>query len=275
MLRHLFSKPFNLKRPKLKDFRNIHAGERCFVIGNGPSLTRMDLSLLNGEILFASNGIYHLFSKVKWRPSYYSCVDAVVLRDQKKEIIQMQEVDPEIRCFFPDKIPDAYISKKNIPVESFIPYKEGTCFFRQMLPQAGIGPDGLFPKKPEQSLVRPYTVTATLLQLAHLMGCSPIYLIGCDTYYQPQENTKEVQTSRIAGTKIFQADCNNDPNHFDPAYFGRGKQYQDPKVDKMVTHYEAIKHASSRLGFSIYNAGINSQLEVFPKVDYEQLFSKR
>ena len=62
MLRHLFSKPFNLKRPKLKDFRNIHAGERCFVIGNGPSLTRMDLSLLNGEILLPQTG-YIIFSR--------------------------------------------------------------------------------------------------------------------------------------------------------------------------------------------------------------------
>ena len=275
MLRYLFSKPFNLKRPKLKDFRNIHAGERCFVIGNGPSLTRMDLSLLNGEILFASNGIYHLFSKVKWRPSYYSCVDAVVLRDQKKEIIKMKETNPEIQCFFPEKVPDAYLERKHIPVESFIPKKDGTCFFKQISPRQNAGPYGLFPQKPECGLVQPYTVTATLLQLAHLMGCSPIYLIGCDTYYHPQENTKEVRTSRIAGTKIFQADCNNDPNHFDPAYFGKGKKYQDPNVDKMVTHYEAIKQASNRLDFSIYNAGINSQLEVFPKVDYEQLCSTR
>ena len=31
-----------------------------------------------------------------------------------------------------------------------------------MLPASrNFGPDGLFPKKPEQSLVRPYTVTAT------------------------------------------------------------------------------------------------------------------
>ena len=235
----------------------------------------MDLTLLKDEILFASNGIYRLFSKVKWRPNYYSCVDAVVLRDQAKDIIKMKESNPEIQCFFPEKVPDAYLEREHIPVESFIPRKNGTCFFKQISPRPNAGAFGLFPPKPEHGLVQPYTVTATLLQLAHLMRCSPIYLIGCDTYYHPQENTKEVRTSRIAGTKIFQADCNNDPNHFDPAYFGKGKKYQDPNVDKMVTHYEAIKQASSRLGFSIYNAGINSQLEVFPKVDYEQLFTKR
>ena len=66
----------------------------------------MDLSLLEGEIIFASNGIYHLFPKVKWRPNYYACVDSVVIRDQAVEITKMQEANPEIQCFFPEKVPE-------------------------------------------------------------------------------------------------------------------------------------------------------------------------
>ena len=51
------------------------------------------------------------FLEGQMAPKLLLAVDAVVLRDQKKEIIQMQEVDPEIRCFFPIDS-DAYISKK-------------------------------------------------------------------------------------------------------------------------------------------------------------------
>ena len=152
--------------------------------------------------------------------------------------------------------------------------QKGTCYYKVILPRANAGPEGLFPTKPEHGLIQPYTVTATLIQLAHLMGCSLIYLIGCDTDYHPQDKTKQVSTERISGTTIYQANHNNDPNHFDPAYFGSGKRYQDPKVDKMIIQYEAIKKVSSRLGISIYNAGFSSKLEVFLRIGFEQL-SKR
>lgn len=39
------------------DLQNQHAGERCFILGNGPSLVREDLSLLVGETLFTVNNL--------------------------------------------------------------------------------------------------------------------------------------------------------------------------------------------------------------------------
>ncbi len=60
---------------KLRRFRNLHAGERCFVIGNGPSLAIADLERLTGEVTFASNKIYLLFEQTPWRPSYYVAED--------------------------------------------------------------------------------------------------------------------------------------------------------------------------------------------------------
>jgi hypothetical protein len=235
----------------------------------------MDLALLEGEILFASNGIYRLFPRVCWRPNYYTCVDAVVLRDQVKEIAKMQEAETSIRCFFPETIPDAYTEKGHIRVESFLPPRTNTCYFKQLQPRPDLGPVGLFPTKPENGLVQPYTVTATLIQLAYLMGCCPIYLIGCDTHYQTRANIQKVPTPRKAGTRIYQSNDDSDPNHFDPAYFGAGNRYHDPNVDKMVGHYEAIQQAALQRNIEIYNAGVDSQLETFPKVEFERLFSQK
>ena len=36
-------------------FQGRHAGESCFVMGNGPSLNKMDLDLLDGQVVFGSN----------------------------------------------------------------------------------------------------------------------------------------------------------------------------------------------------------------------------
>ena len=40
---------------KNQELKNLHAGERCFVLGNGPSLRQVDLSLLSNEFIFTVN----------------------------------------------------------------------------------------------------------------------------------------------------------------------------------------------------------------------------
>lgn len=36
-------------------FRNIHNGERCFILGNGPSIKFVDFSQLENEYVFTVN----------------------------------------------------------------------------------------------------------------------------------------------------------------------------------------------------------------------------
>ena len=37
------------------EFRGIHNGERCFILGNGPSLSKVDFTLLKDEVVFSVN----------------------------------------------------------------------------------------------------------------------------------------------------------------------------------------------------------------------------
>ena len=39
------------------EFKDIHKGQRCFIVGNGPSLNDEDLSLLENEYVFTVNKI--------------------------------------------------------------------------------------------------------------------------------------------------------------------------------------------------------------------------
>ena len=62
---------------RIRKFKNIHSGERCFIIGNGPSLNADDLDKLaeQGYVTFAFNRIYHIFDQTDWRPTYYMSQD--------------------------------------------------------------------------------------------------------------------------------------------------------------------------------------------------------
>ncbi len=95
ILRTIFAPPYKIKRilehrayirsedsNKLKGYKNIHSGERCFVIGNGPSLTPEDLDKLKNEYSFASNHIYKIFDRTNWRPTYYVSVDKAWLEKE-------------------------------------------------------------------------------------------------------------------------------------------------------------------------------------------------
>jgi hypothetical protein len=70
--------PSEVTRP-LEQNREIldrHTGERCFILGNGPSVKRLDLSLLEGETVIAvSNGYLHSGFD-KFRPRYH-CVPQI------------------------------------------------------------------------------------------------------------------------------------------------------------------------------------------------------
>ena len=44
----------------IKSFKNRYLGKRCFIIGNGPSLTGDDLSSIANEYSFAANKIDNL-----------------------------------------------------------------------------------------------------------------------------------------------------------------------------------------------------------------------
>ncbi|MGZ2378713.1 hypothetical protein [Rhizobium leguminosarum] len=54
----------------------LHAGQRCFILGNGPSVRDLDLSLLKGEnVITVSNGYLHSdFDKFRSR---YHCVPQI------------------------------------------------------------------------------------------------------------------------------------------------------------------------------------------------------
>ena len=54
---YFFYKFHNIVRNNEK-FRNIHKGERCFILGSGPSISDHDLSKLKNEIVIGLNAFY-------------------------------------------------------------------------------------------------------------------------------------------------------------------------------------------------------------------------
>ena len=113
------------------------------------------------------------------------------------------------------------------------------------------------------------SVTIAAMQLAVHLGFNPIYLIGCDTNYKVPDTTK------IEGSSDFLISTeNDDPNHFDPGYFGKDSRWHQPKPERMIMHYAKAKDVCDDLGVKVINATVGGKLEVFPRIDYVDIFKE-
>jgi hypothetical protein len=63
-----------------------------------------------------------------------------------------------------------------------------------------------------------------------------------------------------------------DPNHFHPDYFGPGKVWKDPKLDRVLANYALARRVFEAAGRRIVNATHGGKLEIFERVAYDSLF---
>jgi hypothetical protein len=234
---------------KLAALKDKHKGHRCFIIGNGPSLNKLDLTLLRNEYTFGVNAIYLNYEKMKFAPTYYVVEDYLVAEDRNEEISAYDK--PEIK-FWGTYLDYALKSdqrtiKLNVCLkylEPFVPF-----FSKNILRIVGVGG----------------SVTFICLQLAYYMGFDEVYMIGFDHNYTIPKHADLRQTTTITS----QAD---DVNHFSKDYFGKGYRWHDPRVDNMEKGFTEARRNFEQSGRKIYNATLGGHLEVFERVDYEKLF---
>lgn len=220
---------------KILSLKNKFKGEKCFIIGNGPSLTPVDLDKLKGEYCFAANKIFKIYDKTDWRPTFYSCVDKEVFLLIKDDILKLncKYIFLEYTYRIPKKI-----KSKIYPVMHYTKFKLDKY---KNIERPYVS------EYPHKMLSCGYTVTFTAIQLAIFMGFKEIYLIGVDHNY-----------SNKAGSNHFNKD-----------------EYELPipnNLDQPTLAYEAAKQYADAHGIKIYNATRGGKLEVFERVDFDSLF---
>lgn len=236
----------------LAGFRNRHRGERVVIIGNGPSLNDCDLTRLKGESTIAVNGIFYAAERMGFDPTYYVVEDTAVMKDNLDAIKAYQAGHK----FFPS-IYRQFVGEA--PNVSYFMMNRG--FYEPR------SPDFCVPKfsfNPEQRMYSGQSVTIINLQLAYLMGFAEVILVGMDFSYTIPDSADvkgDVITSR-----------GDDPNHFHSDYFGAGKVWKNPKLDRVLANYALAKEIFEADGRRIVNATKGGRLELFERVDYDRLF---
>ncbi len=234
-------------------FHNRHKPGRCFIVGNGPSLNDTDLTLLTDEITFGVNGIFYKTDETGFRPTYYVVEDSHFMNDNLERIKKYRTG----HAFFPS------IYRPRIPKKtgaSFFRMNRG--FYETRSPNYGIP---RFSVDCAQRIFCGQTVSYICMQLAFYMGFAEVYLVGFDFSYEIPES------ALVRGLSITSTE--DDPNHFHKDYFGKGKKWHDPQLDKVRRSYIFADLVFTWHDRKIVNATSGGQLEVFERCHYKSLFT--
>lgn len=239
------------------NLKDKYKGKRCFIIGNGPSLKAQDLELLKDEVTFAGNKIYLLFNKTSWRPTFYCILDYYYIA---AEYEKAREVEAEIRFLPREKAMAAGVIE-----DRFVYYNRQTNHLRANELQATNSCGDL--KFSDDIIDVVYggdTVTYDMLQIATYMGFKEIYLLGMDHTYNTNFKSMEDSKERHG-------------NHFCDEYeeeLDKMPNYQNATLDLATMAYKvAAKHLENK-DTTIYNATRGGKLEIFERVNFDELIKK-
>ena len=232
---------------QLKKFKNIHRGERCFIIGTGPSLTTEDLELLKDEICFGSNRIFEIYPRTTWRPTYYINQDYPLL---KKYVNEINELTPRA-VFLPVDVKPSYGQN---PLANFFVLRH-----KEFYPG-----DAEFSENLHHYMGQGFTVTYGAIQMARYMGFSEVYLLGIDHNYSISQDEHGNLIVNQGVKDYFQGSTASNIG------------INLPRVVETTRAYmTARKYADRQKDFTVYNATRGGKLEAFQRVKLEDVLAKK
>lgn len=232
---------------RLAALRDSCVDQRVWIIGNGPSIAETDLSPLSSETTIGTNSIFLNFEAMGFAVTHYVVEDYLVAEDRADDIAAIQGPTKWFGNYLDYCLPDAPDTMWLNVSADYRDRHDWPSFSADLARIAYVGG----------------TVTYLCMQLAYYLGAAEVVLVGVDhSYVVPDDEPLDGNT--ITSTR-------DDVNHFHSDYFGKGKRWHLPRVDRMERAYVRARDAFEADGRRILNATKGGRLEVFPRVDYDQL----
>ena len=239
-------------------FKNLHSGERCFILGSGSSIKEQDLTKLSGEIVMTQNHFHAHEDILIIDPAYHVVVPKYQPSEYDNDWVSwlqtMSERLPEQACFFFGRNTKYLIDQ--------LPRFHNRAFF------INAGGSVAIAKKAPTDITRRIlaipTVLTECLAIAIFMGFSEICLCGFDL---DQLYKKDKCQGRFYGCSPITA--NQAEIDLDEAAYAVGAEWI-----QMWTIWQQcilLRQAAKKKGIRIVNATQGGLLNMFERQSYESL----
>jgi hypothetical protein len=247
---------------------NLELDSSIVVIGNGPSLRGVDLTELKQCATVGMNAAYRHWYRIGWFPTFYACLDEVVVESHARQIIDLLEQERVQGAFLsgrffelhPEFDNDERLLNLDTVSEHWFERRGGSRGLR-------------YTWHPSFATCYPLAITtgAWATRWASFLGYEMAYLIGFDLSY-----SNNVNGSVGAGGIRRRMDLtpSSNPNYFFDDYQQMGDEFQvaNPNTTGTPLHqlaFEAVNHdfqireIPTRVNAGQPDSGIAS-LKIFP-----------
>lgn len=254
-------------KKKMIQFKNKHSGETVVLVGNGPSLAKTNLDIINVPSI-AMNRINLIFPKTTWRPTYYLFASNNIYhhlwgKEWKQSVKAI--IGRSITTFLSEDYKDEFPKEENVhyfKARDFVDIWKRKMAIRKLYEIANLYaqsiavppikmPDKVFSKDPKNYLSKFSTSMLIAYQLAYYMDFSKIILVGCDVNWKRSVNDK-----------------GNDPNHFSKDY-GASLPHGNLDSELVFLGHGIAKKEFDKKGVEIVNCSVETELDMFRRSNLE------
>lgn len=226
----------------IKEWKNIHKGEKCFIVATGPSLTFDDLDKIadSGIYSFGMNSCALCLDKTKWIPDMLGVQDEYVYA--KIENVLLKEANGKLK----DKVWVSDIVHSLCP--SSRKFKSFALHFLDHKYNPKKTGEIKFSDDCYSVIYDNYSIIFSIMQLAVYMGFKEIYLLGTDcNYNQAKQNFIDNGTT--------------DPNR---GILG----------NKLIYTHSLFRKFADAHGVKVVNCTRGGMLEEYPRMALEEVLGK-
>jgi hypothetical protein len=259
---------YALREARNAQLKDRHLGSRAFIIGNGPSILKQDLTRLRGEVTFVLNSFFHHPEFHVISPTYLCSTDPTLIeverrqawyqlhqqKDTRKTTMLFakaaQKVDRKYGLFGEHQVYYVHAASKVFPPLSSLTY----CPTDLTRPLAGHG----------------LVFIDVALLAAFYMGAQRIYLTGFDagpvTSFDDYVNRNFYGKDPLMSMEKYR-------KNYD--FFFVQKEFSQSRAGLYGRTVECIKRTFARRGVEILNATLGGgNLPGFAHVDFEDITSR-
>lgn len=242
-----------------RELKNRHLGERCFVLGNGPSVRAVDLSRLKGEtIISVSNGYLHRdYSEI--RPKYH-CVPQTHPPMTDDDVARwFGEMDAELgsATLFLNETENQLVCSRKLFERRDVRYLDMRADFDQLSDRQILDLTKPIP--------RVQSVPIMVLMVAMYLGFKEIYLLGVDhdhfingTY----EYAFELKAQRGKDDSVSSSG---------EIVISRYDDFQS--LARLWRQYRVLREIAAKNDVKIFNATPGGVLDEFQRVDLDAVLT--
>lgn len=258
---------------KIKRFKNIHSGERCFILGNGPSLESLDFASLSDEVTFTFNQLTRNpdFSKLKTNYHFWSDDKFYFLDSSKPEDMELLSVmkavntednTPVVFYTLPARAP--LVDKFNLTQDLDIYYYSND----------GVEPGNTV--KHELSPNRPFPLFPTTVHyavcFAVYMGFKEIYLLGCDC--SGFINIMDAKLKSAENALYAYEISENEKRRMEALANKYSTEQELIGAIDIFAKYSYLKRYCDARGVKLFNATDGGLLDSLPRIDIKEVLSR-